>query len=121
MGQALNWQLKFGTNTFRGGHVVRVLKYDWEDPHAVFALYDADSRTLVRFFVDCSVDIGGQAYIFIRPELSPNDAQTVARLLDKYRVCAMDAERFSSLHNALDMFLESNPVMTKDDLDKLMR
>jgi hypothetical protein len=121
VGQVLQWQLKFDANLFRGGHVVRVLKHEWENEHAAFTLYDADSRTTAKFIIDATVPIGGQIYVFMRAESTPEEAQTVARLLDKYRVCAMDAERFSSLSNALNMYLETKPTMSKVDFDKLMQ
>jgi hypothetical protein len=116
--RVLVWQLQLGDAAVRPGREVAISQRAHTEQGICLTLADTQGNS-AQYIIDCACDIGGKHYVFLWHEESP-DELLVARMPDKDHIQAMDLERFSSLKNALTMFLESNDKPGGQDVETLL-
>ena len=107
MAYNLNWQLEIHGRPIKGGSFLAVVSCELIGDRFWMKLLDESGGT-DSFKVYSNVNIGGKDYLILEKGStdSTDEALTVVRFFDKKRICAMDADRFSSLRNAFLTFLE---------------
>ncbi len=131
MAYTIDWQLNFNGRLVKGGSQLAVSSCELFNEHYCLGLLD-EAGEAAEFRVHSNINIGGKNYLLVFASKSsdirdvashtsdPNALLIMLRLLDKKRVCAMDQDRFSSLRNAVSMFLESGKRTALSDLQSVL-
>lgn len=117
----LLWQLSIAGNPVAPGTIVLIAGRGQLDGSILVMLDHPQTAAQSTFQVVANVNIGGKNYLLLHEEAGPSQHEiVVARLLDKERICAMDPDRFSSLQNALALFLESPVFAAVEEMEKIL-
>jgi hypothetical protein len=116
----LKWQLKIAEHLVKAGSLVEIIDR-WQSEGRVFLkLREIGSGNSSPICVKSNINIGGKNYLLFEEVNAADNDFTVARLIDKERLCAMDPDRFSSLSNALTAFAESDTLTTLPEFEKIL-
>lgn len=113
----IKWQMTIGGTPVRPGAEIDIALRNDTAHSECLLLRDTESGTKSSFWVKGTVNIGGKDYLFLQ-ELKPASSNPpvvdyeyiMVRAQGQDKLIAMDPERFSSLSNALAMYLESNQL-----------
>lgn len=117
MTKLLKWQLTIAGVQVKPGASIEIPLRNETAHSECLLLRDTESGAKSSFWVRGNVNIGGKDYLFLQ-ELNPASNQShvidneyvVVRAPEHDRLIAMDPERFSSLSNALTLYLESKQL-----------
>lgn len=116
----LGWQLSIAGNQVAPGAIV-VVRERGQVNGSIFLVLDHPQTTEQSTFrVVANVNIGGKNYLLLNEQSNSEGELAVARLMDKERICAMDPDRFSSLQNALSLFLQAPVLATVSEMEKIL-
>lgn len=119
--QALDWHLTIAGQTITAGRNVVVLERWRTNDGIVYLELRSDEANLSETYaVRFNVNIGGKNYLLLEAAQAPVSVYIVARLFDADKICAMDPDRFSSLRNALDTFLEEPKINSIEEFEQLL-
>jgi hypothetical protein len=116
----LKWQLKIAESFVKAGSSLAITDRWQSDGRIFLTVQDIDSGNSSHIWVRSIVNIGGKNYLLLEEVDSTGEEFVVARLIDQQRLCAMDPDRFSSLSNALTLFIESHTVTTVPDFERVL-
>ena len=113
----LRWQLIMENVAIRGGAILNVVRRGRINEEYFVMLSEPQSSTQAEFWLVGNVNIGGNHYLLLKDKHRPDDELVVVRVMDKDRYIAMDPDRFSSLTNALSLYMESRAEKNSEALD----
>lgn len=115
----IEWQMKIGSRPVKPGAMLAVGDR-WQDEHGVHLLLECkEIGDSCAFSVRANVQVGGKNYLLLSCD-GISGSMVVARLINADTLCAMDADRFSSLRNALDYFTESGMLTAPAEFEQIL-
>lgn len=140
---ALTWQLNIAGRKIAPGDLLDVVERGNDGRSIWLELRSQKQHVSEHFLVRFHVNIGGKDYLILsrpgdndregdvdrktetvsgaqEPPGSEESELPIVRVLRKDCLSAMDPDRFSSLRNALDMFLEAPAEPSLDELSRLL-
>jgi hypothetical protein len=116
----LQWQLIMEKVRINPGATLNVVGSCKDDRGRLFVLLsDPETRVKTEFWLLGAVNISGKDYLFLRKRKSVAKDIYVVRFQSGNYV-AMDSDRFSSLQNALNLYMESQIDVPLESLERFL-